>query len=154
MRNYKFISEWLKTRDIYLAQGFAETLRKYARDYKKLCNTNLSEIYTLLGCSKQNVSYWENHCDSAGSGQSILRVVRSARDLFGLTDSEAEELANSAGLSLCFEGGSLLENLKYRGKVSELGANAMISERMLRHYKKNTHEAGSYGNCAVFGFES
>lgn len=81
MRNYKFIDEWLGKRNIRLASGFAETLRQYAKEYKKIHNINLSEIYSKLGCSKQNVSYWEIHCDSTQSGNSILRVVRSAREL-------------------------------------------------------------------------
>lgn len=153
MRNYKFIDEWLEKRNIQLTSGFAETLRRYAKEYKKLHNINISEIYSMLGCSKQNVSYWEINCDSTQSGNSILRVVRSARELFELTDDEAEQLANSAGLSLCFEGGCLVEVLEYRGKVCELSANALISERMLRNYKKNSHKAGAYGNNALLKYE-
>lgn len=136
MRNYKFIKEWLEQRNIRLAAGFAETLRGYANTYKKLHNINLSEVYSILGCSKQNISYWEQHCDSTQSGRSILRIVRSAKEIFGLTDTEAERLANTAGLSLYAEGGSITETLKYWGKIRELSEKAMISERMLRHYKK------------------
>lgn len=153
MRNYKFIDEWLRERNIRLASGFAETLRQYAKEYKKIHNINLSEIYSILGCSKQNVSYWEIHCDSTQSGNSILRVVRGARELFELTDDEAEQLANSAGLSLYFEGGSLIEVLEYQGKVCELSSNALISERMLRSYKKNPHKTGTYGNNAFIKYE-
>lgn len=152
MRNYKFINEWLEQRDIKLAAGFAEMLRFYAGEYKKIHNTNLSEIYSLLGCSKQNVSYWDIHCDSTQSAKSVLRVVRAAKKLFGLTEEDAESLANRAGLSLYYEGGSLIETLNYRGKVSELGANAMISERMLRHYKKSSDKASAYGDNALFEF--
>ncbi len=153
MRNYKFINDWLEKRNIMLAAGFAETLRQYAKDYKKKYAVDLSKIYSMLGCSKQNVSYWEIHCDSTQSGNSILRVVRSARELFGLTDNEAEKLANSAGLSLNSEGGSLIETLKYQGKICELSANAMISERMLRHYKKNSDQTSAYGNNALPEYE-
>ncbi|MDE5577097.1 MAG: hypothetical protein K2J11_06895 [Oscillospiraceae bacterium] len=153
MRNYKFISEWLEKRNIQLAAGFAEMLRQYAKAYKHTHNINLSEIYSMLGCSKQNVSYWEIHCDSTQSGSSILRVVRGARELFGLTGDEAEKLANSAGLSLYSEGGSLMETLKYCGKICELSANALISERMLRHYKKNPYKTGAYGNNAFLEYE-
>ena len=154
MRNYKFINEWLERRDIRLAAGFAETLRQYAKQYKKINNINLSEVYSRLGCSKQNISYWEIHCDSTQSGKSILRVIHSARELLGLTDDEAEKLANSAGLSLDYEGGSLMEILNYSGKSCELSANALISERMLRHYKKNSHEAGTDGDHALIEFTS
>ena len=154
MRNYKYINEWLERRNIRLAAGFANTLRRYAKKYKKVNNTNLSDIYSMLGCSKQNVSYWEIHCDSTQSRSSIYSVVRSAAELFELTDEEAEKLANSAGLSLFSEGGSLLEKLRYRGKISDLSANAMISERMLRHYKKNSYKAGTYGDNAIHEYQS
>ena len=154
MRNYKFINEWLNNRNIYLAAGFAETLRGYAMEYKRLHSVNLNEIYTMLGCSKQNVSYWEIHCDSTQARGSIRRVVHGARELFGLADDEAEKLANSAGLSLYFDGGNLIETLKYSGKICELSANALISERMLRHYKKNSYKAGAYGISALFRYES
>lgn len=154
MRNYKFINEWLERRDIRLAAGFAETLRQYAKQYKNINNITLSEVYSRLDCTKQNISYWEIHCDSTQSGKSILRVIHSARELFGLTDDEAEKLANSAGLSLDYEGGSLMEILNYSGKVCELSANALISERMLRHYKKNSNEASADGDHALFEFAS
>lgn len=154
MRNYKFINEWLEKRNIRLAAGFAETLRQYAKDYKKIHVVNLSKIYSMIGCSKQNVSYWEIHCDSTQSKKSILRIVQSARELFGLTDNEAEKLANSAGLSLYSEGGSLIETLKYQGKICELSSNAMISERMLRHYKKNPDKTSAYSNNTFLEYES
>lgn len=144
----------MKKRNIKLAEGFAEKLRQYAKGYKKMHAVNLSEIYSMLSCSKQNVSYWEIHCDSTQSANSIRRVVHSAREFFGLNDDEAEELANSAGLSLYFEGGSLIETLKYQGKICELSANALISERMLRHYKKNPDQASSYGDFAISESES
>lgn len=146
MRNYKYINEWLSQRNIRLAAGFAETLRSYAAKYKKSNKMNLSEIYSILGCSKQNVSYWELHCDSTQAAGSIRRVVCSAAELFGLSEPETEHLANSAGLSLCGEGGNLLEILGYSGGICSLGNSAMISERMLRHYKKNPYKASVDGN--------
>lgn len=149
MRNYKLINEWLGQRDVRLAAGFAETLRHYAKEYKNINNITLNEVYSRLGCSKQNVSYWETHCDSTQSGRTILRVVRVAKELFILTDDEAEKLANSAGLSLNYEGGNLIEILNYSGKVCDLSSNALISERMLRYYKKKSHKAGADGNHAL-----
>lgn len=153
MRNDRFINEWLSNKNISLAEGFAVSLRGYAKEYQRIHSINLCEVYTMLGCSKQNVSYWENHCDSTQSGNSILRVVNNARNLFGLTDNEMEKLANSAGLSLDFDGGDLFETLGYRGKLCELSANASISERMLRHYKKNSYETGAYGDSALLEHE-
>lgn len=147
MRNYKYINEWLTQRDIMLAPGFAEMLRGYMKDYKKSHNVKSIEIYSLLGCSKQNISYWEQNCDSTQSKKSVYGVIYNAAELFKLTYGESERLANSAGLSLGFEGGSLIEQLGYCGKVYELCSNAMISERMLRHYKKNSYKAGAYGYC-------
>lgn len=154
MKNVQYIDQWFSRRHISLAAGFSETLRGYARKYKRAHNVNLSEVYSLLGCSKQNVSYWESHCDSTQSGNSILRVVRSARELFGLTDNEMEKLANSAGLSIHLDGGDLFETLQYRGKICDLSASASVSERMLRHYKKNSYETGAYGHSALLRHES
>lgn len=154
MRNDKLINEWLEKRNIKLEIGFAEMLRLYAIEYKITNNINIGKIYAMLGCSKQNVSYWEIHCDSTQSKKSILSVVHAAQKLFKLSEDDAEKLANSAGLSLYYEGGSLLETLNYSGRICELGANALISERMLRHYKKNSHEAGAYGNFDLLGFIS
>ena len=145
MRNYKFINEWLEQRNIQLAAGFSETLRSYAKEYKSTYNINLEEIYSRLGCSKQNISYWEIHCDSTQSKNSILRVVRNAQKLFGLSKADAEKLANSAGLSLYTEDGNLIEALKYHGRICDLSTNSLVSERMLRYYKKKSHEAGT--NC-------
>ena len=146
MRNYKYISEWLSQRNIRLAAGFADTLRSYAAKYKKSNKINLGEIYSMLGCSKQNISYWELHCDSTQAAGSIRRVVRSAEEMFELSEPEAEQLANSAGLSLCREGGNLLDILEYSGGICALGNSAMISERMLRHYKKISDKASVDGN--------
>ena len=146
MRNYKYIDSWLAERDIRLAAGFAQTLRGYANTYKKANGIRLSDVYALLGCSKQNVSYWEAHCDSTQSKSSVYSVIRSAAVLFNLNETEAEQLANSAGLSLCFEGGELLKQLGYKGKPCAVSRDAAISERMLRHYKKNPFKASAYGD--------
>lgn len=92
----------------------------------------------MLGCSKQNVSYWELHSDSTQSKSSIYKVIRSAAELFMLSRSDTEMLANSIGLSMNYVGGNLFDHLKFSGKHTELCANAMISERMLRYYKNTT----------------
>ncbi len=146
MRNYKYIDSWLAERDIQLEVGFTQTLRSYANKYKKANGIRLSDVYTLLGCSKQNVSYWETHCDSTQSKSSIYSVIQNAAALFELNEAETEQLANSAGLSLCFEGGELLKRLGYEGKPCTVSKDAAISERMLRHYKKNSFKAGAYGS--------
>lgn len=91
----------------------------------------------MLGCSKQNVSYWESHSYSTQARRSILDVIHKAARLFGLSSGQAEALANSAGLSLNTGTGSLTERLGYSGKPKELCAAAGVSERMLRSYKKS-----------------
>lgn len=150
MRNYKYIDIWIAERGIQMSPGFAETLRGYANIYKKNNGLRLSDVYMLLGCSKQNISYWEAHCDSTQSRNSVYSVIRRAAELFKLNESEAEKLANSAGLSLCFEGGELLKQLGYKGKPCTISNAAAISERMLRHYKKNSFKASTYGYCNSF----
>lgn len=97
----------------------------------------LNKVYALLGCTKQNVSYWSLHSDRVQARNSICQVIRNAESLFGLKESEVEALADSAGISLCFEGGDLLEKLNYIGKHKDLCERANISERMLRHYKNS-----------------
>lgn len=72
---------------------------------------------------------------STQSRASIINVIHKAEDLFGLDSGQAEALANSAGLSLNFNPGSLMEKLNYSGKPKELCSAAGISERMLRNYK-------------------
>lgn len=90
----------------------------------------------MLGCSKQNISYWALHTHSSQAKRSIIEVIHKASDFFGLDAGQAEDLANSAGLSLNAVSGSLTERLKYSGKPKDLCAAAGISERMLRNYKK------------------
>lgn len=94
----------------------------------------------MLGCSKQNISYWGMHSYSTQSKKSIYRIINNSILLFKLSDKEAELLANSAGLSLHLNEGNLYEflDLHYKGKIKDLYENALISERMLRYYKKIT----------------
>lgn len=64
-------------------------------------------------------------------------MIHKAAELFKLDAGQAEALANSAGLSLAFETGSLTQRLNYSGKPKELCVAAGISERMLRNYKSS-----------------
>lgn len=64
--------------------------------------------------------------------------MKRAAGLFELSDVQVETLANSAGLSLQFEGGDLIDVLGYNGKMRELCRKAIVSERMLRLYKHKT----------------
>lgn len=47
-------------------------------------------------------------------------------------------MANSAGLSNEYIGGSLVDNLEYTEKIVQLCEKAMVSERMLRLYNHKT----------------
>lgn len=150
MRNYKFTNDWLAAHGITLSDGFAAILRGYSKEFGRKNSMNLCDVYLMLGCSKQNVSYWEFHSDSTQSRHSIFNVIQQAEKLFGLNNGEAEALANSAGLSLMFDSGDLMKNLNYHGRKCDLYNGAMISERMLRYYKKNTHKTGSDGYRGLF----
>lgn len=150
MKNYKFINDWLAERGLSLANSFAATLREKAKEFAVKNGMKLCEVYSLLGCSRQNVSYWELHSDSTQSRRSIRNVIERAERLFELNADEAEALANSAGLSLSFEGGDLLKYLGYEGRKCDLCRGAVISERMLEYYKKNAYQAGAYRNRGIF----
>lgn len=105
---------------------------------QKKNSINLSEIYKRLGCSKQNISYWNANSYSTQYQKSIRSVIENASVLFGLSLGGSEILANSAGLSLYPACGNLYEflDMHYKGKLKNLSENAVISERMLRYYKK------------------
>lgn len=42
----------------------------------------------MLGCSKQNVSYWELHAQSTQAKKSIIEVIHKASDFLGLTQDK------------------------------------------------------------------
>lgn len=42
----------------------------------------------MLGCSKQNVSYWELHAQSTQTKKSIIEVIHKASDFLGLTQDK------------------------------------------------------------------
>ena len=65
-------------------------------------------------------------------------MICKASEIFGLDDEKAESLANSAGLSLHYEGGNIINVLGYKGKLKPLCDKAILSERMLRRYKTET----------------
>lgn len=96
----------------------------------------MDSIYGALGCSKQNLSYWESHSFSTQYRKSIYKVVYNAGCLFQMSYEEMEALANRAGLSLSkHEDGLSAVRKKYTGLIKTLYENAQISERMFRHYK-------------------
>lgn len=89
-----------------------------------------------MGCSRQNLSYWENHSYSTQHRNSIYKVVRNAGAVFQMLPAEMEELANRAGLSMAERNNGLAEIRKgYTGMLKALYENAQISERMFRYYK-------------------
>lgn len=139
MLNYKFMNEWLSSHDLTIEKSFTERLRDYANAYKKN-GTNLSEIYLMLGCSKQNLSYWQNHFFSSQFQNSVLKVILNAWKLFDLSQTEKESLANSAGFSFRESEFTLDEALsQYKGKLKTLYDSSLITERMFRYYRTNFH---------------
>ena len=99
---------------------------------------NISDIYSSLNCSKQNLSYWEKHFFSSQSRKSILKVVNNAAVFFDLSHSQAENLANKAGLSLSNKENGLCELLShYNGKFKTLYDDALISERMFNYCRQH-----------------
>lgn len=100
IQNSKFITSWLSQRNIILEPSFIDNLYGLSMSYKKNMALILSQIYLSLGCSKQNLFYWNSHSYSTQSRKSILKVVENATDFFNLSEQESEKLTNSAGLSL------------------------------------------------------
>ncbi len=70
-------------------------------------------MYSLLGFTKQNISYWSLHPYSTQSRTSIYKLIARAKQIFELSDTEIETLANSAGLSLQYEGGYIIDIFGY-----------------------------------------
>lgn len=122
-----------KTRKKFCGKSVFTCLR-----IQKKNHLNLNEVYKMLGCSKQNISYWRMHSYSTQSKKSLYEIIRRAEFLFDLSAEESETLFNSAGLSLEFEGGDPVKVLGYHGKLTDLCRRAMISDRMLRLYKQKT----------------
>jgi transcriptional regulator with XRE-family HTH domain len=91
----------------------------------------------MLGCSKQNLSRWENNpCSTHATAKNAkLKTVAKASALFELSAPQAESLANKAGLSLFCRDNALAELLgNYKGKYCDLLSSAGVSERMFQYY--------------------
>lgn len=99
-------------------------------------------IYSLLGCSKQNLSYWHSKQNSSNASKKAkISVVLKAQELFSLSDEQAEELANRAGLTLDIRNGYSLSEILRRRRLSNhrVYRNALVSERMFFHCKNGAH---------------
>jgi hypothetical protein len=104
---------------------------------KKNYIRTLDEIYSKLGCTKQDISYWrKNPCSTqALCRKSKIAVILKASNIFDLSDDEKEALANRAGLSFCEHKNGLAEIIKqYKGKYCDLLNEAAVSERMFQYY--------------------
>lgn len=104
----------------------------------KKTGTKLGEIYCLLGCSKQNISYWETYSFNSQFKNSILNVIFNAKKLFNLSEEEKELLANKAGFTF-LTGDYSLNNVvsRYKGNLKTLYDNSLVTERMFRYYKSD-----------------
>lgn len=106
----------------------------------KKTGLKLSEIYLLIGCSKQTLSYWENHFFSSQFQKSVFKVILGAQKLFDLSETEKEALANSAGFTFYESGYTLNDALsQYEGKLKTLYESALVTERMFRYYRAAIH---------------
>ena len=104
----------------------------------KKTGTKLSEIYCLLGCSKQSVSYWEVHSFNSQFKKSVLNVVTNAKRIFDLPEEEKELLANKAGFTFSTSDYSLNDAVsQYKGNLKTLYDNSLVTERMFRYYKSD-----------------
>ena len=110
------------------------------------------------------MSYWrKNPTSSLTKGLLKYNVISLAGGVFGLSDIQVEELANKAGLSMCFQNSSnshttthmeinadnlLSKNFatdfnklvsSYPGKLMNLCDIASVSDRMFRHIRNGKH---------------
>ncbi len=99
----------------------------------------MTEVYSMLGCTKTDLSRWENNpCSTHLTSRNAKKaVVKRAEGLFCLTGEESESLANKAGLSLTGGNYSLEQMIKCgscHGKRADFLQKAGISERMFQYY--------------------
>lgn len=143
--NHQKTLQWLHNHQIVLEESFTSRLKTYAVRYQKSCSIpDLNTVYKMLGISKQTVSWWKNHPDCYGERSSSKRqVISRSVKLFHMTDKEAEQLANSAGLSLSSSQNfsALFDTLlsHYDSSYKELLEKANISERMFQFIHKEQH---------------
>lgn len=101
------------------------------------------EIYALLGCSKQQLSYWQINPYSTSSiyNKTKRQVIQKAQKLFSLSPEQAEDLANKAGLTLerppIFRLSDILD--RFHTKNSLIYQRAFVTERMFFYYKNGDH---------------
>ncbi len=137
--NYKYTAEWLSSHGIVLQESFTDRLCCYAKILKKKNRlSSINDAYNMLGCSKDNISRWKhNPCSTHASARRLkLSVVQKTASVFQLTEQEAENLANMAGLSLCKRQSSLETFLaRSNQKIHVMLEKAGVSERMFQYYR-------------------
>lgn len=97
----------------------------------------LNDVYQSIGCTKTDISRWKNHSMSthAAVKKHKSAVIRNASDLFGLSGTQAEMLANKAGLSLRPHENGLAELLvKCSREQRRILYHTAVSERMIQYY--------------------
>jgi hypothetical protein len=129
----------------------------------KKTGLNTGYIYALLGVKHQNITRWRANPGSSltKSGLKYDTIIR-AGELFALTDTEIEGLANKAGLSLhhirnvpafpnpapdnaevspyadfMLHFGKIIR--EFPGTMRKLCESALVSERMLRYIRMGRH---------------
>ena len=85
---------------LFWKRVFCDSLRKIVEEYKEQYGyKTMSEVYRLMGISRQQIAYWAANPYSTQTKKRYLTVLKAA-EIFCLSDEEAEHLANKAGLSL------------------------------------------------------
>ena len=92
------------------------------------------KICTLLGCSKQQLSYWQVNPYSTSPiyTKTKITVIQKAQKLFSLTSGQAEDLANRAGLTLERPRSFCLSEVLTRFHIN-------YTERMFFYYQNGEH---------------
>jgi len=108
----------------------------------------------MLEIKHQYMAKWRTNPSTLTKGNLKYKTILRAADLFGLSDLEAEELANKAGLSIThlndLEIAEAPQNeifvryfndiiSTYKGKLKDLYDTAMVSERMFRYLRNGEH---------------
>lgn len=158
---------WLNERGITPEEDFVTALNRYVENHKKIKNVRNTDVYSDLGVSKQTVHNWRQNLSNTQSQSKHKReVIRNAGQLFMLSPTETERLANKAGLSLA--GGSYFDEstikepnvsqkpskkpsntafeslfkqllTSYKGTEIDLYESALVSDQMFRYIKAGKH---------------
>ena len=100
-------------------------------------------MYALLGCSKQQLSYWHLNPYSTSTiyNKTKILVIQKAQKLFLLSPDQAEDLANRAGRTLERPQSFCLSEVLNRFHINNslIYQRAFVTERMFFYYQSGEH---------------